>query len=300
MAPPIDIRPAAEGDRDAVLRLLLAQLREHAIATPDDDVAAGVDGVLLRPQRGRFLLARTGSGEAIGLAALSFLWSFEHGGRAAWLDELYVVPELRGRGTGAALVRAACAVARESGARAVDLEVDAGHRRAAGLYAREGFRRHDRERWFKPLEPIASAPRGDGPPYPGRCLCGAVRYVSTVRPRETAHCHCGSCRRAAGAPVVTWATFPAAAFSFTAGTPREVRSSPHVVRTFCGDCGSPLTYREQARPAEVDVTVATLDRPESISPDRHIWSAERIDWLRLDDDLPHHPADVQPAAARRS
>jgi ribosomal protein S18 acetylase RimI-like enzyme len=70
----------------------------------------------------------------------------------AWLEELYVEPAHRCGGLGTQLLHAACDVAIAEGARAVDLEVEAGHERAARLYERCGFRSHARQRWFLPLD----------------------------------------------------------------------------------------------------------------------------------------------------
>src|SRR2546422_765499 len=164
-------------------------------------------------------------------------------------------------------------------------------RRAAGLYAREGFRPLPRARWVRSLEPVL--PRTAAPPaeVTGGCFCGAIRYRAEGAPREVSHCHCGICRRTSGAPFVTWATFPAACFAFTAGTPAELRSTPRAVRHFCAACGTALTFRETARPGSVDVTVGSMDRPDAIVPAAHIWTASQLAWLRLGHDLPRHPGE---------
>jgi GNAT superfamily N-acetyltransferase len=146
----VQVRPATSGDREALVALMLAQFREHAIALGAAGVGRAIDGVFEQPQRGRLLLA-TVAGTAVGFAGLSFTWSYEHGGRAAWLDELYVEPAHRERGIGRRLVHAAYDVARESGALTLDLEVDVEHRRAEHLYEREGFVRLQRARWVRPL-----------------------------------------------------------------------------------------------------------------------------------------------------
>ncbi|MBX3027945.1 GNAT family N-acetyltransferase [bacterium] len=150
------IRAAAAADLTAVSALLIAQLREHGNAVPDVELAAAARGMLERPQRGRFLLAFDGDA-AVGLAALSFLWTLERGGRAAWLDELYVLPARRGAGIGAALLAAALDLARAVGAHAVDLEIEAGHERVGSLYRRHGFAPLSRQRWALPLETPAAA-----------------------------------------------------------------------------------------------------------------------------------------------
>ena len=122
----------------------------------------------------------------------------------------------------------------------------------------------------------------------GGCLCGRVRYRAGGAVTHPTLCHCRSCRRAAGAPLVAWVTFPLADFSFTRGVPARHRSSPPVERTFCPGCGTPLTYQHAQFPAEIDVTVASLDDPSAFPPADHTWTSERIVWLELGDRLPQH------------
>ena len=62
-----------------------------------------------------------------------------------------------------------------------------------------------------------------------------------------------------------------------------------MVRTFCGACGTQLTYQHTSFPDEVDVTVASLDDPASFAPADHTWVSERIPWLELGDALPRYP-----------
>ena len=123
----------------------------------------------------------------------------------------------------------------------------------------------------------------------GGCFCGAIRYRATAEPTARTLCHCESCRRAAGAPTVAWVIFPAAAFAIVAGTLREHRSSEHVTRSFCGDCGTPLVYRSDRRPDVVDVPTATLDEPDAFAPEREIWTGEKLAWETLNDALPQFP-----------
>ena len=122
----------------------------------------------------------------------------------------------------------------------------------------------------------------------GGCLCGAVRYRAGGEASHATLCHCNACRRAAGAPVVAWVTFPIADFAITKGAPARHRSSPPVERTFCPSCGTPLTYRHSAHPDEIDVTIASLDDPSAFPPADHTWASERIPWLELADRLPRH------------
>ena len=287
----VDIRLAGHADLAELGALLVTQLREHHVGLPESEILAAAEGILQRPQRGRVLLAVEAE-RLIGLAALSFLWTLEHGGWAVWLDELYVVPPRRGVGVGARLLAAAVDLARAAGARAVDLEIEADHQRAAGLYRRHGFTPLARTRWSLHLpDPAPSTSTGTSTSTntTGGCFCGAVRYRITAAPIEVSHCYCGICRRTTGAPFVTWATVPAAAFAYVAGSPGVVRSSAAAERQFCSGCGTALTVREHARPDRLDVAVGSLDDPAAVRPDEHIWTTSQLGWLSIDDDLPRHP-----------
>jgi hypothetical protein len=123
----------------------------------------------------------------------------------------------------------------------------------------------------------------------GGCLCGRVRYRIDGPPDHADYCHCRMCQRASGAPVVPWLTMASADFAWTAGEPAVYRSSPGAERLFCGACGTQLGFRELANPASLDVTLASLDDPAAVRPNHHIWTASRIAWFDIADDLPHYP-----------
>ena len=120
----------------------------------------------------------------------------------------------------------------------------------------------------------------------GGCLCGRVRYRITAEPMAVSHCHCTFCRRAAGAPFMTWITLPADGFALTEGEPATYRSSPEVGRKFCGDCGTSLIYLSDAHPEEIDVAAASLDDPARVTPQDHLWSGSMLPWIELADGLP--------------
>jgi hypothetical protein len=120
----------------------------------------------------------------------------------------------------------------------------------------------------------------------GGCLCGAVRYRLMAAPRHAMLCHCRSCRLATGAPVVAWLTVPAAAFAWTGAAATFHASSPGVRRSFCGTCGTSLTYEHDERPDEVDVTTGSLVAPEAVAPTFHGWTDHALSWLRFGDTLP--------------
>jgi hypothetical protein len=118
----------------------------------------------------------------------------------------------------------------------------------------------------------------------GGCLCGRVRYSAPGEPESSLICHCVSCRRAAGAQSVAWVTFRAGGFSWVCGDPVEHRSSAEVSRTFCGTCGTSLTYQHDADPNFIDVSTASLDDPDEFPPTRHVWLEDAIGWEKRAND----------------
>ena len=99
-----------------------------------------------------FILVAQQAGQVVAAAYVSTIMSVEHGGESVWLEEIYVLPEFREQGVGSALVHAALDHARAAGYRAIDLEVDATHERAANLYERLGFVRMSRTRYVARIQ----------------------------------------------------------------------------------------------------------------------------------------------------
>lgn len=75
----------------------------------------------------------------------------------------------------------------------------------------------------------------------GQCLCGAVTFTAPDT-RELSACHCDTCRRWGGGPLLTVHCGPDVVFSG-----REhisvYASSDWAERAFCRGCGSHLYYR---------------------------------------------------------
>jgi hypothetical protein len=120
----------------------------------------------------------------------------------------------------------------------------------------------------------------------GGCVCGALRYQASGTAYGITHCHCRTCRRASGAPFVTWAGFDSDKFTLTHGQPASYASSENVIRTFCGRCGTALTYQRLDLPDSIDVTLGSMDDPEQLKPEDHTWIESRLSWIVLGDHLP--------------
>jgi hypothetical protein len=125
--------------------------------------------------------------------------------------------------------------------------------------------------------------------YSGGCFCRAVRYQVEGHPFHETLCHCSICRRTSGAPFVAWASFPRTGFRLISGVPARFRSSPRARRSFCANCGTPLLFEHDDFPDELDVTLCSLDEPESIEPRDHTHARSKLRWVDQIAGLVYYP-----------
>ena len=91
----------------------------------------------------------------------------------------------------------------------------------------------------------------------------------------------------------------------------EIRYIEHLVRTTAGSraqavlgeslmvnsfarastCGTRL-FAWRKNPAVAGVALAAFDDRNAFTPTEHIWVAEKIDWVKLDDGLPQYPGTI--------
>lgn len=116
---------------------------------------------------------------------------------------------------------------------------------------------------------------------PGGCSCGAIRYVVAGPPEQVLVCHCPDCRRAVGAQSVAWLLLSKSQFKILQGTPAPYPSSKGVTRTFCGSCGTTIGWEREDHPDRIDVTVGSLDEPETFPPTRAVYRKHRLSWASL-------------------
>jgi ribosomal protein S18 acetylase RimI-like enzyme len=135
------VRLASAADATAIAELLHAFNTEYDEPAPEVPVLAERLAPMLAS--GEVTVVLGGSGPD-GLALLRFRPSFWSGDLDAYLEELYVVPHLRGQGLGRALMERAMDVARERGATRMDLGTSTDDTAARALYERLGFTNDER------------------------------------------------------------------------------------------------------------------------------------------------------------
>jgi ribosomal protein S18 acetylase RimI-like enzyme len=132
----IQVRQAGVEDAADIARLLHDFNREYDEPTPEIEVLTATCRRLLADDEMTVLLAGDGPD---GLALFRFRPALWAEGLEAYLQELYVIPALRGQGIGRALLETAIELSRRRGAAGIDLNTGETDTAARALYESMGF-----------------------------------------------------------------------------------------------------------------------------------------------------------------
>ena len=131
-------------------------------------------------------------------------------------------------------------------------------------------------------------------PLDGGCDCGHVRYRMQTRPLFVHCCHCRWCQRESGAAfalnamIETGRVVNLAAEPKIIDTPSNSGRGQKVAR--CPKCCIAVwSNYSGAGPVIRFVRVGTLDAPDHLPPDIHIFTASKQAWFHLPTDVPSVP-----------
>jgi len=117
--------------------------------------------------------------------------------------------------------------------------------------------------------------------FTGGCQCGAVQFEVDGPLHFSAICHCPSCRKSAGAPIVGWAMFELANLRCDRTGVTGFASSEGVTRSFCATCGTTLFFEADYLPGLVDITTESFDAPcAEVLPVAQIWTIHETDCMK--------------------
>lgn len=119
-----------------LLGLLFAQ--EAEFVADQEKQRRALRAVVSDASIGRIYVVREGA-DLVAMVSLLYTVSSAEGGKAAWLEDLVVRPDLRGRGIGRALLGHVTARARADGVLRITLLTDPDNERAHALYRSLGF-----------------------------------------------------------------------------------------------------------------------------------------------------------------
>ncbi|MEX0734062.1 MAG: GFA family protein [Steroidobacteraceae bacterium] len=123
-------------------------------------------------------------------------------------------------------------------------------------------------------------------PLTGGCDCRAVRYRIETRPLFVHCCHCRWCQRESGASFALNAMIEADRVTLLAGEPEIVDTPSESGRgqkiSRCQKCRIAVWSNYAGAGAAVRfVRVGTLDQPDHLPPDIHIFTASKQAWVVL-------------------
>lgn len=128
-----------------------------------------------------------------------------------------------------------------------------------------------------------------GYPLEGGCACGAVRYRLMTKPMYVHCCHCRWCQRETGSAFVLNAMIEADRVEALRGrpevvlTPSESGKGQKIAR--CPSCRVALWSNYAGAGDKIRfVRVGTLDDPDRLPPDIHIFTSSKQPWVRLPED----------------
>ena len=138
------------------------------------------------------------------------------------------------------------------------------------------------------------ASMSNGYPAEGGCTCRSVRYRMTTRPLFVHCCHCRWCQRETGAAFALNALIESERVEVLSGEPDAVQTPSNSGRgqkiTRCPICRVALwSNYAGAGDALRFVRVGTLDDPDRLPPDIHIFTSSKQPWVMLRSDVPAVP-----------
>lgn len=137
--PEATVRLATVADAATVARLLHDFNTEFGTASPGIEVLTTRLAVLLVGDDTFSLVAEGEAGALVAVALVTLRPNVWYVGPVALLDELYVVPDLRGRGIGSAIITELEVMAGERGVALIEINVDEGDVDAQRFYERHGY-----------------------------------------------------------------------------------------------------------------------------------------------------------------
>lgn len=145
------------GDEHAMARLFAEDMADLGVSVGLDELEGLAAEVIAEAGDAGAVsvcwVARLSDGDGLcGVVLANTHWSLKFGGRALWIEELYVTPDYRRQGVGRALVGKVVDFGRSHGFRGIDLEAYRGNTPASVLYRTMGFHRLGRERFYMRLE----------------------------------------------------------------------------------------------------------------------------------------------------
>lgn len=136
----VTIAPASAADIPELIDLLAVLFSIEQDFSPDTNKQRRGLAALLASPTGHIAIARDTTSRAVGMATAQLLISTAEGAPSAWIEDVVVREDFRGKGLGRALLDTVLAWARSQGAVRAQLLADLDNAPALAFYERVGWR----------------------------------------------------------------------------------------------------------------------------------------------------------------
>lgn len=122
--------------------------------------------------------------------------------------------------------------------------------------------------------------------FDGGCTCGYIRYRMLSKPLIVHCCHCSWCQRETGSAFALNALIENNRLELLKGevtiidTPSHSRKGQKIAR--CPECQTAVWSHYATLNKKITfIRVGTLDKPNSMPPDIHIYTSTKQPWVTL-------------------
>lgn len=127
--------------------------------------------------------------------------------------------------------------------------------------------------------------------YEGGCSCTKLRFRLNAEPLIVHACHCRQCQRVTGSAFVMNALIRKEEVELLTGDIKRVQF-PDTYHTayYCPECATYVwsEYRSGRFNECWFVRVGTLDEPDSLPPNVHIFTESKQPWVAIPEDVPSY------------
>ena len=129
-------------------------------------------------------------------------------------------------------------------------------------------------------------------PIPGSCNCGNVTYEVLAPFLKQGACHCTQCQKHTQSAFSLVGVLKSEDFRLLTGTlkrwTKTAASGNPIDCYFCPRCGNRIYHQPPSDRKHIRLKLGTLDDTRIISPQAHIWTQHKQQWLQLPAGVPSY------------
>ena len=126
--------------------------------------------------------------------------------------------------------------------------------------------------------------------FEGGCACGKTRYQVIKKPMFVHCCHCHLCQQQTGSAFILHAflepeNIKIISSNLTTHNMPAGSGQRHIVKR-CAHCATGIISHYGPKDTLSIIKVGTLDDPNLMPPDAHVFTKDKLDWVTLPKGIP--------------